>query len=70
MGLLSIGAKPGMAGGGNALLNAFLNSGGSGTTDLGTVMKFAGRFLNPPQETVTLDFNPFRNAALWRRFFD
>jgi hypothetical protein len=50
MGLLGMGAtKPGVAGGGNALLSAFLNSGTPGTTDLGTVMQFAGRFLNPPQ---------------------
>ncbi|HIK45938.1 MAG TPA: DUF937 domain-containing protein [Leptolyngbyaceae cyanobacterium M65_K2018_010] len=49
MGLLGMGAaKPGR-GGGNALLNAFLNTNGAGGTDLGTVMKFAGRFLNPPQ---------------------
>jgi hypothetical protein len=49
MGLLGMGAtKPG-ASGGNGLLNAFLNSGKSGTTDLGTVMNFAGRFLNPPR---------------------
>ncbi len=50
MGLMGMGAaKPGMAGGGNALLSSFLNSGAPSTTDLGTVMKFAGRFLNPPQ---------------------
>lgn len=50
MGLLGMGAaKPGTVGGGNALLSAFLNSGGSNSGDLGTVMKFAGRFLNPPQ---------------------
>jgi hypothetical protein len=49
MGLLGMGAaKPGV-GGGNALLNAFLNTSGSGATDLGTVMNFAGRFLNPPR---------------------
>ena len=50
MGLLGMGAaKPGAASGGNSLINAFLNSGASNTTDLGTVMQFAGRFLNPPQ---------------------
>lgn len=50
MGLISMGsAKPGAPGGGNPLLGAFLNSGAPGTTDLGTVMQFAGRFLNPPQ---------------------
>jgi hypothetical protein len=50
MGLLGMGAaKPGAASGGNPLLKAFLNSGSPNTSDLGTVMKFAGRFLNPPQ---------------------
>jgi hypothetical protein len=50
LGLLGMGAtKPGAASGGNALLKAFLSSGSSNTSDLGTVMKFAGRFLNPPQ---------------------
>ncbi|MBE9157729.1 DUF937 domain-containing protein [Nodosilinea sp. LEGE 06152] len=50
LGLLGMGAtKPGAASGGNPLLNSFLNSGSPSTTDLGTVMKFAGRFLNPPQ---------------------
>lgn len=50
VGLLGLGAtKPGVAGGGNPLLGAFLNSGAPNTTDLGTVVKFAGRFLNPPQ---------------------
>ncbi|MGF1570810.1 MAG: DUF937 domain-containing protein [Nodosilinea sp.] len=49
MGLLGMGAtKPGVAGGGNALLNSFMNSGATGTNDLGTVMTFASRFLNPP----------------------
>lgn len=49
MGLLGMGAtKPGMSGG-NALLNSFLDSDRSGSTDLGDVMKFAGRFLNPPR---------------------
>jgi hypothetical protein len=50
VGLLGLGAaKPGSAGGGNPLLGAFLNAGAPGTTDLGTVVKFANRFLNPPQ---------------------
>ncbi|MFQ4137735.1 DUF937 domain-containing protein [Nodosilinea sp. PGN35] len=50
IGLLGMGAaKPGVASSGNPLLNAFLDSGAPNTTDLGTVMKFAGRFLNPPQ---------------------
>lgn len=49
MGLFSMGAtKPGVAGGGNALLNAFLDSDRSGSTDLGDVIKFANRFMNPP----------------------
>lgn len=49
MGLLGMGAtKPGRSGG-NALLNAFLDSNRSGNTDLGDVMKFANRFLNPPR---------------------
>ncbi|WP_035991330.1 DUF937 domain-containing protein [Leptolyngbya sp. KIOST-1] len=50
MGLLGMGAaKPGAPSGGNPLLGAFLNPETANTTDLGTVMKFAGRFLNPPQ---------------------
>lgn len=49
MGLLGMGAtKPGQ-GGGNSLLNAFLDGDRSGNTDLGDVMTFANRFLNPPQ---------------------
>jgi hypothetical protein len=48
MGLLNMGAtKPGVPGG-NPILNAFLDSDKDGDTDLGDVMKFAGRFLNPP----------------------
>jgi hypothetical protein len=47
MGFLNMGSpKPG-AGGGNPLLSAFLD-GSSGSSDLGEVMRFAGRFLNPP----------------------
>ncbi|WP_017301725.1 hypothetical protein [Nodosilinea nodulosa] len=50
LGLLGMGAtKPGAPGGGNPLLGAFLNTESPSTTDLGTVMTFAGRFLNPPQ---------------------
>jgi hypothetical protein len=50
IGLLGMGAaKPGAVSGGNPLLKAFLNSGSANTTDLGTVVKFADRFLNPPQ---------------------
>lgn len=50
MGMFKMGApKPGVAAtGGNPLLNAFLDSDRSGTTDLGDVMKFANRFLNAP----------------------
>lgn len=48
VGLLGMGAtKPGTAGN-NGLLEAFLNSGQGNATDLGTVMKFANRFLNAP----------------------
>ena len=50
VGLLGMGAaKSGGVGGGNPLLGAFLNSGAPNSTDLGTVMNFAGRVLNPPQ---------------------
>ena len=38
----------GSGGGGNPILNAFLD-GGSGGADLGTMLKFANRFMNPPQ---------------------
>jgi hypothetical protein len=50
MGMFKMGApKPGAPSlTGNPLLNAFLDSNRSGTTDLGDVMKFAGRFLNAP----------------------
>jgi len=48
LGLLNMGAsKPGIGGGGNPLLNAFLDADRSGSTDLGDVFKFASRFLNP-----------------------
>ncbi|HSM81319.1 MAG TPA: DUF937 domain-containing protein [Nodosilinea sp.] len=50
LGLLGMGAaKPGVVGGGNPMLGAFLDSSAPGTTDLGTVVTFASRFLNPPQ---------------------
>ncbi|MBD2114472.1 MULTISPECIES: DUF937 domain-containing protein [Cyanophyceae] len=50
IGLLGMGAaKPGAVSGGNPLLKTFLDSGASNSTDLGTVVKFAERFLNPPQ---------------------
>jgi Bacterial protein of unknown function (DUF937) len=46
LGFLNMGsAKPGQQGS-NALLNTFLDSDHDGDTDLGDVMKFAGRFLN------------------------
>lgn len=50
MGMFNMGApKPGVAAtGGNPLLNAFLDSNRDGNTDMGEVMKFAGRFLNAP----------------------
>lgn len=47
MSLLKMGApKPGVQGS-NPLLNAFLDSDRDGDTDLGDVMRFANRFLNP-----------------------
>ncbi|PZU95345.1 MAG: DUF937 domain-containing protein [Leptolyngbya sp.] len=50
IGLLGMGAtKPGAVSSGNPLLKTFLNSGSANATDLGTVVKFAERFLNPPQ---------------------
>ncbi|MBD2230130.1 DUF937 domain-containing protein [Phormidium tenue] len=50
IGLLGMGAaKPGAVSGGNPLLRTFLDSGASNSTDLGTVVKFAERFLNSPQ---------------------
>jgi len=50
MGLFQMGSpKPGTAAmGGNPLLNVFLDGNRDGATDLGDVMKFAGRFLNAP----------------------
>jgi len=49
MGLLNMGApKPGTTGiTSNPLINAFLDSDRDGDTDLGDVVKFAGRFLQP-----------------------
>lgn len=50
MGLLAMGAaKPGTSGQ-NGLLTAFLNSEQGQSTDLGTVITFANRFLNPPAQ--------------------
>ncbi|HEY9644139.1 MAG TPA: DUF937 domain-containing protein [Coleofasciculaceae cyanobacterium] len=46
---LNMGAnKPGTPGGANPLLSAFLDGDRDGDTDLGDVMKFASRFMNPP----------------------
>ncbi|QQE63811.1 DUF937 domain-containing protein [Leptolyngbya sp. BL0902] len=50
MGLLGMGAaKPGTSGQ-NVLLEAFLKSEPGQSTDLGTVINFATRFLNPPAQ--------------------
>lgn len=47
MNFFQMGAgKPGTSGP-NPLLTAFLDSDGDGDTDLGDMLKFAGRFLNP-----------------------
>ena len=50
LGMFKMGAtKPGVAAaGGNPLLNAFLDGNRDGSTDMGDVLKFAGRFLNAP----------------------
>jgi hypothetical protein len=48
--LLQMGAnKSGTQGANNPVLNAFLDSNNSGGADLGDVLKFTNRFLNPPQ---------------------
>jgi Bacterial protein of unknown function (DUF937) len=48
--LLQMGAsKSGTQGANNPVLNAFLDSNNSGGADLGDVLKFANRFLNPPK---------------------
>ncbi|RUT08475.1 hypothetical protein DSM106972_016430 [Dulcicalothrix desertica PCC 7102] len=48
LGMLQMGApQTGAWGNSNPLLNSFLDSDGDGDTDLGDVMKFANRFLNP-----------------------
>jgi Bacterial protein of unknown function (DUF937) len=50
MNFLNMGAaKPGAPGGGNPLLSAFLDGNQDGSTDLGDVMNFATRFMNPPR---------------------
>ena len=49
MNLLNMGAPtPGSVGGTNSLLSTFLEGNRASNTDLGNVMKFAGRFLNAP----------------------
>ncbi|MEM9265325.1 MAG: DUF937 domain-containing protein [Cyanobacteria bacterium P01_F01_bin.13] len=49
MGLFNMGAsEPGSVGSTNSLLSAFLDSNRANNSDLGNVMKFAGRFLNVP----------------------
>ena len=49
MKLFNMGAPtPGSIGGTNSLLSVFLDSNRGNNTDLGNVMKFAGRFLNTP----------------------
>ncbi|MFB2878009.1 hypothetical protein [Floridanema aerugineum] len=48
--LLNMGAsQPGIPGGENQILNAFLNADKDSDVDLGEVMKFASRLLNPYQ---------------------
>lgn len=48
LGMLQMGApQTGAWGNSNPLLNSFLDSDKDGDTDLGDVMKFANRFLNP-----------------------
>ena len=47
MGLLSMGKSTGSTGGGNSLINGFLDADRDGNTDLGDVFKFANRFMNP-----------------------
>jgi hypothetical protein len=48
LGMLQMGApQTGAWGNSNPLLNSFLDSDGDGDNDLGDVMKFANRFLNP-----------------------
>jgi len=48
MNFFNMGAPTPGSKGGNPLLSAFLDSDRDGDTDLGDVMKFAGRFLNAP----------------------
>ena len=49
LGLFNMGSPtPGSVGGTNSLLSAFLDGNRANNSDLGDVMKFAGRFLNAP----------------------
>ena len=49
MSLFNMGAPiPGSVGGTNSLLSAFLDGNRANNTDLGNVIRFAGRFLNVP----------------------
>ncbi len=48
MNFFNMGAPTPGSRGGNPLLSAFLDGNQDGNTDLGDVMKFAGRFLNAP----------------------
>jgi hypothetical protein len=50
MNFFNMGASAPGSRGGNPLLSAFLDSDRDGDTDLGDVMKFAGRFLNAPHQ--------------------
>ncbi|MBM0743881.1 DUF937 domain-containing protein [Phormidium sp. CLA17] len=50
MNFFNMGAPAPGSRGGNLLLSAFLDSARDGDTDLGDVMKFAGRFLNAPHQ--------------------
>lgn len=48
LGFLNMGAPAPGSRGTNPLLSAFLNSDNDSDVDMGDVLKFAGRFLNPP----------------------
>ena len=49
MGFLNMGASTSGAQGANPVLNAFLDAGQGGNSDLGDVVKLANRFLNSPK---------------------
>lgn len=51
LGVLNMGAPAPGARGTNPLLSAFLNSDNDKDVDMGDVLKFAGRFLNPSRAT-------------------